>query len=268
MKKMMKYLLIMCIVALVYTVWVEPNWLIVKNFEMLPENDNKVRVVQFTDTQLGDFYSLEQFKAAIKKINEMEPDIILFTGDLIDRANDYDDIEAVGELLQTLKAPLGKFAVWGNHDYGGGGHKYYAEVLENGGFQLLVNEVHQIDAEGKKLAVIGADDGLYGEEKAQNLISGLDENAYNILMIHEPDLMDNYLEGNVDLALAGHSHGGQVALPFIGAIVKVPLGEKYTKGFYDFENERKSKLFVSSGLGSTKLPFRLCNRPEIIVFDI
>lgn len=268
MKKIIKYTILIVIAMLIYTTWIEPNWLIIKRFEMNSEEKEKIRIVQFTDTQLGDFYSIEQFEKVVQKINESKADIILFTGDLLDRAYDYDQKEEVSKLLKKMKAPLGKFAIWGNHDYGGGAYKCYEELLNSGEFQLLTNEIRSIEINGRKISLIGSDDGLYGQDESKSLISKLDENNYNILLIHEPDLMDEYLGGNIDLAVAGHSHGGQVALPIIGAIVKVPLGKKYTKGFYNFENDRKSKLFVSSGIGSTKLPFRLCNRPEIIIFDI
>lgn len=226
------------------------------------------RIVQFTDTQLGSFYNLAQLTEAINKINELQPDIVVFTGDLIDVANKYEEINKVGEVLSKITSKYGKYAVWGNHDYGGGGSKYYKDILTNGGFELLVNENKNIEKNNQIYSVIGSDCGTYGEINEDLVISKLDKSNYNILLIHEPDLMDRYSKGPIDLALAGHTHGGQVALPIIGAIVKVPLGRNYTKGFYDFKNERKSKLFVSSGLGNTKLPFRFLNIPEIVLFEI
>lgn len=271
MKKIIKILLLISVIMSIYVTFIEPNLFIMKKYKLgnQTETTNEpFKVIQFTDTQLGDFYNLNQLEKVVNKINKENPDIVVFTGDLVDHAFEYEELDQVSEILSKIQSKSGKYAIWGNHDYGGGGNRYYADILKVSGFQLLVNETKIVEKNNQKYEIIGIDDGLYGEAEVDQILSKLEPANYNILLIHEPDLMDNYLSGSIDLGLAGHSHGGQVALPVIGAIAKVPLGKKYTKGFYDFENNRKSKLFVSSGLGSTKLPFRFLNIPEAVLFEI
>ncbi|MEG2247253.1 MAG: metallophosphoesterase, partial [Peptostreptococcaceae bacterium] len=109
------------------------------------------------------------------------------------------------------------------------------------------------------------DDVFNGEQAIEKYDKEMDDNDFNLMLIHEPDIMDGFKEGKIDLAVAGHTHGGQVSLPIKGEILAPPYGKKYTKGFYEIN---ENNLYVSSGLGSTKLPFRLMNIPEIIEFNI
>lgn len=273
LKKIYVFILIIIIIAisiLVYSVKIEPNMLVDKNYNIdIYENEGlkNIKIVQFTDTQLGEFYSLEQLEKVVNKINNQNPDIVLFTGDLIDKASQYEDIDHITSIMSNINSKLGKYAVWGNHDYGGGGHKHYNNIMTNSGFKILANETVSIPInKDKNITISGLDEVMFGNPNAKSIINNINENDINILMLHEPDLIDEFKNSNIDLAVAGHSHGGQVALPFIGAIVTPPFVEEYTKGFYKISD--RTKLYVSSGLGNTKLPFRLMNIPEISVFNI
>lgn len=257
--------------ALMYSVLVEPKMLKVKEIEIDAKIDLKeeLKVVQFTDTQLGDFYSINDLEKAVKKINEQEPDLVLFTGDLIDSAWNYEDIDKVSGVLKNIKSEYGNFAVYGNHDYGGGAFKHYSKILEQSNFNLLINDKARIDLNNNKsVSIFGVDDIMFGNFDPEKTMKNVEKNNLNILLLHEPDGIDALKKHPIDLALAGHSHGGQIDIPFYGPAVKVHYARKYTKGMYDFDNERKTKLYVNSGMGNTKLPFRMFNVPEITVFKI
>lgn len=250
----------------IYITFVERHLLISNTTNISIENSKNIKIVQFTDTQLGEFYNLDQLKKAVLKINKQNADVVVFTGDLIDNASTYEDREKVADVLSMVKAKYAKIAIYGNHDYGGGAVRYYSKIMSDSGFKVLKNSSELLNINGVKVRFFGADDWLLGKQNETLTMSGINKNQINILLLHEPDLADKYSQYPIDLILSGHSHGGQVALPIFGAIKKNTLAKKYNKGLYTLDNERKTKLFVSSGLGNTKLPFRFFNVPEIRVF--
>ena len=99
-------------------------------------------------------------------------------------------------------------------------------------------------------------------------MQGISNDHLNLLLIHEPDLISDFLSYPIDLATAGHSHGGQVYIPFYGPLLTTALAEDYVRGLYDFGNNRKTLLYVNTGIGNTKVPFRLFNVPQISVFKL
>lgn len=254
----------------VYITFIERNLLVVKRdtITLGENNDNKVKIVQFSDTQLGEYYTLEDLEKAVNKINKLNADLVVFTGDLIDNASKYEDLYNVSEVLGKIQSNIGKYAIYGNHDIGGGAIRYYANIMSEAGFTLLVNESDTIKVNDKTITMFGGDDALMGNHDSIKTMDGISNDNTNILLIHEPDLIDKYNEYPIDLALSGHSHGGQVYIPFYGPIKSTLLAEKYNKGFYYMDNERDTTLYVSSGLGNTKVPFRFLNIPEIKVFNL
>lgn len=263
-------LIILALIAMMilgYSMFLEPNLLRVNKFELGTLSSAKIRVVQFSDTHIGEYYSTKDLEKLVNIINLQNPDIIVFTGDIADKIDETTDLDQISSVLSLLKANKGKFAIFGNHDKGAQGHKYYKKAMEKGGFKVLVNDAVQYHLNEKvSVNIIGVDDALLGKPDYEKIKFLIKNRYYDILLIHEPDEVDNYIEEPYDLALAGHTHGGQVRLPFKGALKKAPLGEKYDKGMYDISEEQK--FYVSSGIGSTIMPFRFLNIPEIAVFDI
>lgn len=275
-------LIVIGIGVLIYGFFVEPDKLVVKRENIDYENyanDGKLKVVQFSDVHLkGEYdnngYTIGEFAKFVDKVNEENADVVLFTGDLIDRIYMYDDFERVSAELTRINAKYGKFAVWGNHDYGGGGSRSYIEgvdyskktvyenIISNGGFRLLVNESVVVNTHVGDIVVSGLDDVLFGDVDYSNVYKG---QLYHIVMSHEPDVYDEVSENNIDLFLSGHTHGGQVRVPIIGAIVKVPYGKKYVYGMYDRD---ETKIYVSGGVGTTHLNVRLFDPPSFTVFEI
>lgn len=218
----------------------------------------KITIAVFADTHFGFQYTTGDFQKAVNKINENPPDLLLFAGDLIDDLNRYNgDTREISGELASLKARLGKYAIFGNHDYGGGAQYKYQNMMAAGGFKVLVNRSVAFDR--CNLRLIGIDDVLigYGNPKvAQEAGAGM----YNFVLCHEPDIADQLVGSHVNFMVAGHTHGGQIRVPFYSDKFLPSYGVKYVKGLYQVGD---MKLYVNSGLGTTKIPARFRAWPEI-----
>jgi len=261
-------LMTILIMIYIYARFIEPELLTVRyetiNTDYL-KND-EIKILQFSDTHISEYFDIDDLNNAIDKINEENPDIVVFTGDLIDQFNNYENkenIHEIWEILGSINAPI-KYAVYGNHDYGGGAEKVYKEIMEKSGFKLLINEKEELPQ--YNINFIGMDDSIFGEYEPAVISGNMDKDMYNIVLSHEPDVADRLLEYSIDLLLAGHSHGGQVNLPFANYLPS--LGEKYVRGFYDFENFRQTKVYVNIGLGTSTIPMRFMAAPELTVITL
>lgn len=236
---------------------------------LLPKEFNGFKIVQFSDTHLGFQYTLEQFQALMVNINRLEPDIIVFTGDLMDNPNEFKETDEIIQALIKLQAPFGKFAVYGNHDHGGYGSDIYRNIIEDAGFTLLVNESKSVTLlNGSTIQIAGVDDSMLGHPDIESALNGLSEHSYTILLSHAPDLASKASNYNIQLQLSGHSHGGQIQIPFYGPVVTPPHGEKYPEGFYYLGVNQGLTLYVNRGLGTTRLPFRFLSKPELTLFTL
>lgn len=255
-----------------YARQIEPRMLKVSHHTIrhhfIPEGFKKFKIVQFSDTHLGFHYSLSQFNRLITKINSLNPDVIFFTGDLMDKPNEYDQQHLITSLLKRLQAPFGKFAIYGNHDHGGYGSEIYKTIMEQSGFTILQNEANKIKlVDGSEIFILGLDDAMLGKPDFTKMIKGIPDGSYKILLSHEPDLANEAHAQGIQLQLSGHSHGGQIKIPLFGPLVTPPLAEKYHEGFYTLESETNQLvLYVNRGIGTTRLPFRFLSPPEVSVF--
>lgn len=236
---------------------------------LFPMAFDGLKVVQFSDTHLGFQYELSQLATLVKKINQFQPDLIFFTGDLMDEPNRYESPSRVIPILSGLKANIGKFAIYGNHDHGGYGSDIYKELMDQSGFQLLLNQSKRIDSSnGDHFYVAGVDDAMLGRPDLELTLREVPPESFKILLCHEPDLADAASGLNVHLQLSGHSHGGQIKIPFLGPLVKPPLAKNYDEGFYSIGEQNPLTLYVNRGLGTTRLPFRFLSKPELTVFTL
>ncbi|MFO1445718.1 metallophosphoesterase [Bacillus sp. Bva_UNVM-123] len=251
---------------------IEPKLLEITNYKIvnkaIPQSFNNFKIVQFSDTHLGFQYNSEQLRKLVQKINLQKPDIIFFTGDLMDTPNKYKGINEVISILKELNAPFGKFAIYGNHDHGGYGSNIYKTAIEESGFTLLLNSNLEIkQSNGSSIYIIGIDDAMLGKPNIEKAMHGVPAEAYKILLSHAPDLADEAAPYRIQLQLSGHSHGGQIKIPFFGALVKVPFAEKYHEGFYEIGSP-PLLLYVNRGMCTTRLPFRFLSKPELTVFTL
>lgn len=237
---------------------------------LIPPGFDGCKIVQFSDTHLGFHYTLKQLEALITKINSLSPDIVLFTGDLMDEPNKYVEKDQIPLLLNRLNAPLGKYCIYGNHDHGGYGSEIYRTIMSQSGFTILQNSASAIKLMDESyIYLIGIDDAMLGKPNIETAMANVPKNSFNILLSHAPDLADLAIQYGVEYQLSGHSHGGQIKIPFIGALVTPPFAEKYTEGFYEINHSAHAlSLYVNRGIGTTRLPFRFLSKPEITVFRL
>lgn len=252
-------------VLTVYARYIEPQWLRVKDVTisspMVSAGADGFTIAVFGDTHFSDFCTPDEFDKVLKTLQDRKPDLVVFSGDLIDHFDTYTgDIDTISGKLAQIEAPYGKFAIFGNHDYGGGAENEYQSIMEAGGFKVLKNEYYGIDELG--IGIIGIDDVLIGYGDPAVASWGRPD-YFNLILAHEPDLIDQTQDYNVDLMVSGHTHGRQINLKFFDDYILPPYGHIYINGLYQFHNERESQLFVNPGIGMTKLPFRFLSPPEL-----
>ncbi|KOS66878.1 hypothetical protein AEA09_15340 [Lysinibacillus contaminans] len=277
MRKFFKFILLLVavgVIVFVYGTFIESKLLTVKSHEFSyvsqnQEKETSVKIAHFTDTQIGEFFSMDQFEKVVKKINKQKPDMIVFTGDLFDMGATEAEIQEIISLLKEMEAPYGKFSVYGNRDVGGGMVRNYERLLTDADFTLLQNEETTITfPNGEELLIYGLDDALLGSPDIAGVNEMLARNQNTLVLLHEPDVAKQLEFTNHALVLAGHSHGGQVYLPFIGPLATTALAEEYVKGWYTLSGNVNPNLYVNTGLGNTKLPFRFGNIPQVALINI
>ncbi|MFD1040383.1 metallophosphoesterase [Virgibacillus byunsanensis] len=250
---------------------IEPSLLQISNETILntkiPNEFNHFKIVQFSDTHIGFNYTLEQLQTLVSKINEQNPDLIVFTGDLVDEPHTYNWNEKLVDILGGLDAPHGKYWIYGNHDHGGYGTDIVRNVMDKANFKLLKNEHATISVNNAKITLAGVDDLMLGRPNLDTALNNADSNLFTLLLAHEPDFADTTKHFPIDVQLSGHSHGGQVRFPFIGHLYTPAYAEKYVQGKHILHNE-KLHLYVNRGIGTTRLPYRFLCKPELHVFTL
>ena len=261
-------LLILLIIALPFYAWkIEPFLVHVNHVELGKKNERTpLNVVQISDLQVSEYYETNRLDKVIEKVNAQKPDILLFTGDLFDNYSKYPEQRApMIEKLKAFKANIGKYAVWGNHDYGGGAVRVYEDVMSAGGFTVLRNQGETLTlSDGRQVFLGGLDDSLLGNPSVSDTLAYRQNYDYAITMTHEPDVVDAFIGTDTQLVLAGHSHGGQVWIPFYP--IKNVLAEKYTRGLYQLD--AITQLYVNTGIGTTSIHARFGVIPEVTQFTI
>lgn len=254
-----------------YARWLEPVWLDTERIEVpharLPQPLNGLKIAQFSDLHLGYHFAAGDLAPIVQTINSLQPDLICFTGDFVDYAIAETEAAAAAQQLAELYAPLGKFAVLGNHDYYGRQTELIVRSLAAGGFRTLRNKAMQLEHQGTAWTIAGVEDLFERKADWHTPLSGVPKEQFTLLLSHCPDLADYALKYAVDLQLSGHSHGGQVRLPLYGALFTPRFGSKYVKGLYDL-GKGKLKLYVNRGIGVSTLPVRFACRPEVTLITL
>ncbi|WP_136608424.1 metallophosphoesterase [Paenibacillus dokdonensis] len=230
----------------------------------LPAVFDGLVIAQFSDLHLG-FHSRESDIVQLAEAVEAEsPDMICFTGDAVDSGTDA--MPDYIPVLSSMKADLGKYAILGNHDYLVHPDRV-KDMLHMAGFKVLRNEHALVDHQGESIAVVGLDDQLMGQPDPEQGLRDVPEGLFTLLMMHEPDYADTAALYPFDLQISGHSHGGQVRLPFLGALLTPPGSRRYIMGKYAI-GDRSMPLYVNRGIGETHLPVRFLCKPELTIFTL
>jgi predicted MPP superfamily phosphohydrolase len=237
----------------------------------LPAPFQGYRIVQVSDIHLDEFTEPFFLERIVKHVNELHPDLVLLTGDFITHGSmtflvSNHAIRRCAEILATLQAPL-RYGCLGNHDVTFN-PALVTQTLIDHGTPMLVNRYLPIERNNSRLWLCAVDDPGAGQPDLNLAIPDKPDGPV-ILMAHAPDYADTvnaHPKGHlVDLMLSGHSHGGQVRLPFVGPVILPPMGTKYPEGQYQFEH---MQLYVNRGIGTVGLPFRFNCPPEITVFTL
>lgn len=257
----------------------ERHWLEVVHKEIsvngLPPAFEGAKLAQLSDIHLDEFTEPFLLREAIDSINRARPDYVLLTGDYVSSEVLPPHLTAeaarqCGRMLNRLECPR-RYAIFGNHDIWAG-EKEVGEALRGNDIVVLRNEYLALEREGGRMWLAGLDDPVCGQPDPDRAIPSSIQNVPHepiLLMCHGPDYMDEFrmhpAAQSVSLVLSGHTHGGQIRLPFIGALRLPPGGRKYVEGLFQVG---PMQLYVNRGIGSVGVPFRFDCRPEITLFTL
>jgi predicted MPP superfamily phosphohydrolase len=230
----------------------------------LHANFNGFRLVQISDIHLDGWMNRKRLEDIIQRINEQQPDLVAITGDFISHPTGQHESDLAAALGQ-VKARFGAVAVLGNHDHWTD-PKMVRRALKAGSIRDLSNRFITLERDGAQLHIAGVDDIVERLDRLDLVLESLPKTGSAILLAHEPDYADtSAASGRFDLQLSGHSHGGQVVLPIIGAPILPPLGRLYPSGLYQVGGMYQ---YTNRGLGMTGLHLRLNCDPEVTVFTL
>ena len=272
----MVYVIIVVILITLFFVWQNNNIVISNhnyNSKKIPDEFNGFKIVHISDLHNKSFGKNQEY--ILDKINSASPDIIVVTGDLIDRRR-Y-DLEIS---LQFIEGAIDIAPIY----YTSGNHEAWSGEYENIRNELIRRDVVVLDdtkielvRESEKIDILGLrdpafltisySDGTDTSKLEENLKLMRDDNIFQILLSHRPELFEIYSNENMDMIFSGHAHGGQFRIPGIGGIVAPGQGflPKYASSSHTIKN---STIYVSRGLGNSIIPIRIFNHPEIVVVTL
>ncbi len=262
-RKFLKYLACGAGALLAADVAFERRWIQVTRPEItipgLPLALDGLTMCQLTDIHHGPFVSIEYVRRIVDLANSLKPDIIVLTGDHVYHGPKY--IEPVWAELVRLQAPLGVYSALGNHDHWEGIERSRAAQSQAGVPELLNTNVPIgfVWRRGARLWLAGVGDLWEDEQELDQALAGVPPDEPAILLSHNPDYADDVNDPRVKLILAGHTHGGQVVIPWLGPVT-TPCQRKYAMGLVKTD---VSQVYISRGLGVAIIPVRINCRPEL-----
>lgn len=283
MKKLLKVLSVLVVIALLlagvffYSIYISVDRVQLSYTTLtstkIPKDMNDIKVAYLSDIKYNGFMKKDRLTKMINELNEAGCDIVLFGGDVFDEPGVHQpDSEAVKEvtaILKSIDAPLGKFAVLGDQDQVNEEIKTtVSNLLYQANFEILENSAIRIRNHTKdSITLIGLDSMINGNLDSDKAFKSINENEYNIVMTHCPDTIANadFNINYTDVMFAGHSLGGQIYLPFLGALKTKDGAKQYNHGSYTINH---TQLFVSNGLGTEDIDMRMFAPPQILMFRL
>ena len=267
-------LVVIVVTIFLYAKYTGIKGLIVKEYrvksEILTNNFSGLKIIHFSDLLYKSTVDKEDVKNLIKRINELKPDIVVFTGDLINKNAkiNNEDIEFLEEELESISATVGKYAIYGDEDYS---IESYKTIMEKSKFKILNNSYDEIFYKNNEsMFIIGLPSSLKEEiklEDAFNFYKEDEKRKFIIVLVHDGKTIRFLDESTyeVDLVLGGHSLNGSVVIPYYGGIF-------IDDGAYKYYQEHYSKgitdIYISSGIGTNKYPYRIFNKPSFNLYRL
>ncbi len=263
-------LLILLALLIIWIIWsnlfFETTYYTISS-DNLPDSFSGFRIVQISDLHNAEFGSRNT--RLCDAILELKPDIIVLTGDLVDRRQTNYEI-AINFARQAVQiAPT--YYITGNHEARIAEYPELESKLAKSGVIILNDRAVQLDKSGQSVQLIGLHDPMLrrsiSSQTGKEILTDLKLDMYSILLAHDPADLTVYAGCGVDLVLSGHIHGGQFRIPFLGGLYAPGQGilPQYDAGLY---TENNTQMIISRGLGNSVFPFRINNRPEIVVIDL
>jgi hypothetical protein len=235
-----------------------------------PERMNGFTVAVLSDFHYDPHFSIHPLRAAIAMVSRLHPDLIALTGDFVSVPLVGDDQKAAfaaepcARLLRQMTAPHGLWAVMGNHD-DGTDPEHVTRALQAENIRVLANHSEPIEQDGARFWLAGVNDVMSGTADLSKTIRVVPAGEAVVLLAHEPDFADEAAQYPIDLQLSGHSHGGQIRIPFLPPLYLPELAKKYVWGTY---HVGPLMLHTSAGLGTVGVPMRLNCPPEITLLTL
>jgi predicted MPP superfamily phosphohydrolase len=251
-------------IALVYGSFIEPHRLVVERYavDLGTGHGQRLRMAVVSDLHFGSYRHEEWARRVVAKINETDPDVVLLPGDLV-----------MTKAGMTMFGPLadlhsrhGVYAALGNWDYARGAVEV-RHAIEAAGVEVLTNESVALDVGGATVRLVGVDDLQYGDPDWEAAMSEVAPSDVAIAVVHNPDAALAAEAYGVPLVVAGHTHAGQVRIPFFGPIAQLPthIGRHYDRGLFPIG---PTTLFITPGAGESRVRARLLVPPEVSVLDV
>ena len=223
----------------------------------IPDSFNGLKIVHISDINYKYTTNNDDLNDIIKRINLINPDIVVFTGDLLNEKINYSnkDINDIVKSLSKIKTNIGKYAVGGEED---SKFKLWEDILNKSDFTILNDNYELIyNKSNNPILIAGMKEN---SKQIPNIINYLENNdIYSILLIHKPDNIENIDYNNFNLILSGHSLNGYINIPFIKTLLLDNGSKKYYQSYYKLDN---TNLYISNGIGNKKLKFRILNKPS------
>lgn len=248
---------------LLYGRYIEPHLVTVKSYALalVDQPKTKLRIVFLSDFHASKFKSAKFFERVATKVNALEPDIVLIGGDLVEEHAQY---LPVVKSLAHIKAKCGKYFILGNHDYLDD-PQAVRRALKEWGYHEITNAAITLHCGGQALRLVGLDDSWYGVPDLRVIHEA--HHTPSLLIVHQPDALLDIQPEEADLILMGHTHGGQIRLPFIGALKPLPqvLPQSFDRGLKKWHD---IPVIISQGLGEADTRARLFCPPQIVVVEV
>lgn len=253
--KWKKFFIIICTILLIisfviiYSRYKATSGLKINEYKItdssLPKEFHGIKLVQFSDVFFGNTVDIDYLKYIVSNINDLDPDIVVFTGDFININIDDSLVDEIISTLSSINPTIGKFSIKGDSD-----NILYNKIFEQSEFMILDDTFVNVYYISDEPIIISNQDNDY--------------DSYSILLLHKPDEVDS-LSNHFNLILSGHSLNGQINIPFVKNLFLQDGAKKYYDGYY---NVNGSPLYVSSGIGTTNFKYRLFNKPSINMYRL